>query len=407
MKNVVVIGGGASGIVASIFAKRKNNRVIVLERNSDVLKKLLMTGNGKCNYLNEVYGTKYYHSTDIDIVDKIISDKNINDVKTFFDDLGIVPKIKNGYYYPVTNQAQTIKNALVYEAKRVGVELVCNCLVKEVIKEKDRFIIKTDGEDYQADYVVFATGSCAYPKTGSDGLGYDFLKRFKHQIVEPVPALVQVVSDEKFLKKWDGVRTDAILSLFEDENYLKEEMGEVQLTSYGLSGICTFNLSHDISRGLALKKKEEIHINFVPFIETLISPWLDNYSKQSPDKNLTTLLEGFLNYKLVSIILDRCNLAGNLLYKDLDNKQKLLLCKMLRSFPVNIVGTKDFSSAQICNGGVRLTEIDYNTMESKLVKNLFITGELLDMNGNCGGYNLTTCWISGLLAGKKIGDECD
>lgn len=119
------------------------------------------------------------------------------------------------------------------------------------------------------------------------------------------------------------------------------------------------------------------------------------------------MLEGFLNYKLVAIILNRCNINGNLYYQDLDNNQKLLLCKMLRSFPVNIIDTKDYSSAQICNGGVKLTEIDYNTMESKIVKNLFVIGELLDMNGNCGGYNLTTCWISGILAGKKIGDLCD
>ena len=407
MKTVIVIGGGASGIVAAIHAKRKGNRVLVLERNHDVLKKLLMTGNGKCNYMNEVYGMKVYHSADMDVLDQILTDQNISSVKDFFEKIGIVPKIKNGYYYPFSNQAQTIKNALVEEALKDGVEIICDCLVESICKKEKCFSLSCSTGDYLCDYLVLATGSKAYPKTGSDGMGYDFLESFGHHLIKPVPALVQVISDDVFLKKWDGIRTDVILSLFEDGNYIKEESGEVQLTSYGLSGICTFNLSHDISRGLDHHKKEEIHINFVPFIETLISPWLDAYSKKHSLKNISSLLEGFLNYKLVSVILNQCHIDGKRNYEDLDNKQKLNLCKMLRSFPVNIIGTKGFDSSQICNGGVKLSEIDAHTMESKLVKGLFITGELLDMNGDCGGYNLTTCWISGILAGSKIGEDCD
>ena len=407
MCDVVIIGGGASGIVSSIYAKNKNNKVIILERNEKVLKKLLMTGNGRCNYLNEVYSTNNYHSEDIDIVDKIISSDNIEMVKNFFEELGVVPKIKNGYYYPYSNQALSIKNILEEKALSKGVEIRYNSLVTDVCKENDKFVIICNDEKITCDKLVIATGSRAYPKTGSTGDGYKFLSNFNHTIVKVLPALVQLESDFKYLKEWDGVRSDVVLELFEDNNYISKEEGEIQLTNYGISGICTFNLSHFVVKGLQENKKEVISINFVPFIDTLITPWMDTYSKKNKSKNIYQLLEGFLNTKLIDIILKVSNISKDTYYQDLSNEEKLELCKNLRGLKINITGSKSFDSSQICSGGVKLTEIDPNTFESKLVKNLYITGELLDMNGNCGGYNLTTCWISGILSGKAIGDTND
>ena len=406
MCDVIIIGAGASGIVSSIFAKKSNNKVIVLERNDKSLKKLLMTGNGRCNYMNDEYNIKKYHSEDIDIVDKIISSNNIEMVKDFFDSLGVIPKIKNGYYYPYSNQAVTIKNVLEEEALNKGVEIRYNSLVEDVYKENDKFVVICNGKKLVCDNLVIATGSRAYPVTGSDGVGYKFLTNFNHAIVEVVPSLVQLTSDFKYLKNWDGVRSDVVLELFEDDKYIATESGEVQLTNYGISGICTFNLSHYVTRGIN-NHKYTMSINFVPFIDTLITPWMDNYSKKNSDKNIYNLLEGFLNTKLIDIILKVSNIDGNRYYNDLENDEKLVLCKNLKGLKINIIGHKSFDSAQICSGGVKLSEIDYNTFESKLVNNLYITGELLDMNGNCGGYNLTTCWISGILSGKSIGDKYD
>ncbi|MBQ3297948.1 MAG: aminoacetone oxidase family FAD-binding enzyme [Bacilli bacterium] len=406
MSDIIIIGGGPSGIVTAIKAKNKNNNVIVLEKNNVPLKKLLLTGNGKCNYFNEIFSTKNYHSKNIDIVDKIISDKNLNSVKEFFDELGIIPKIKNGYYYPFSNQATTIKNVLLREAELKGVNIICNSEVLD-IEKKDKFIIKCTDKEYTCDKLVISMGSKAYPKTGSDGLGYSLLEKLGHSIIKPLPALVQLTSNFKYLKDIDGVRTDVYMELFEDDKYIDSESGELQFTNYGISGICTFNLSNYVTRGLDEGRSEVIKINLVPFIETLITPWMDQYSKKNSNKNLTELLEGFLNYKLVNMILKVSNLKGTNYYKDLTNEEKLELCKNLRSLKIEITGTKSFDNSQICNGGVPLSEINYQTMESNIVKDLYITGELLDMNGNCGGYNLTTCWISGLLAGKDIGDSND
>ena len=273
----------------------------------------------------------------------------------------------------------------------------------DIVKKKKEFVVTCDTMEYHAKKVVLATGSKAYPKTGSDGMGYSFLERLGHTIIEPLPALTQLVSSFPYTKEWDGVRTDVDIDVFEDGQFMKRESGEIQLTSYGVSGVCIFNVSNFITRRL---KEHEIvlKINFVPFIETLITPWMDQYSKTHNQKNLTQLLEGFLNNKLVPIILKSCKLDEDFTYQELSKESKFSLCKALRSFTIPITGVKAFDSCQICNGGVPLSEINPETMESKKVKGLYITGELLDMNGICGGYNLTTCWISGILAGEDLYD---
>ena len=401
---IIVVGGGCSGVVAAINAKNKDNEVVILERNNTLLKKLLLTGNGRCNYFNETYSIDNYHSNNIDLVNDFISDKNITMSKEFFDNLGIVPKIKNGYYYPYSNQAVSIKDILVNEVNRLGIKVIYDTYVEDIEKE-DKFIIKTNNEEYICDKLILSTGSFAYPKTGSDGIGYSILEKLGHTIIKPVPALVQLNANSKYLKDWDGVRSDVYLELFEDGEYLTKEEGEIQFTNYGISGICTFNLSHFISRGLEENKKYVVKINFVPFIKTLISPWLYEYANKNKEKDIYELLEGFLNKKLIPIILKESNIKSSKKYDELTKEEKIKLINSLRHFKVEITSTKGFDSSQVCNGGVSLDEININTMESKIVKDLYIIGELLDINGNCGGYNLTECWISGILSGKSIGED--
>lgn len=401
---IIVVGGGCSGVVAAINAKNKENEVIILERNNVLLKKLLLTGNGRCNYFNESYSIDNYHSKNMDFVNEFISDKNITMSKKFFDNLGIVPKIKNGYYYPYSNQAVSIKDILVNEVNRLGIKVVYDTYVEE-IKKEDKFIIKTNNKEYTCDKLILSTGSFAYPKTGSDGIGYSILEKLGHTIIKPVPALVQLNANSKYLKDWDGVRSDVYLELFEDGKYLSKEEGEIQFTNYGLSGICIFNLSHFISRGLEENKKYIVKINFVPFIKTLISPWLYDYANKNKEKDIYELLEGFLNKKLIPVIIKESNISKTKKYDELTKEEKIKLINSLRHFKVEITSTKGFDSSQVCNGGVSLDEININTMESKIIKDLYIIGELLDINGNCGGYNLTECWISAILSGKSIGED--
>lgn len=404
---IVVIGGGASGVVSAIMAKNDHNEVIILEKNDKLLKKLLLTGNGRCNYLHDSYSVSDYHSQNKEYLEEFLCDKNIEDVHYFFDSLGIVSKNRNGYIYPFSNQASTVRDALEREVNRKGITVYYNSEVFSISKKKDQFFIHMSDRDLYCDKLILATGGCAYPKTGSDGVGYSILEDMGHSIIKPLPALVQLTSDFSYCKEWDGVRCEVELVLEENHEEIAWEEGEVQLTDYGISGICTFNLSHYVTRGIEVGKEEVIKINFVPFIETLITPWMDRYSKKNLDKNLYELLEGFLNKKIIPIILKVSHLKDTVSYEDLTNDEKLTLCKNLKGLPVKITGTKDFDNCQVCNGGVSLRDIHMDTMESKIVDGLYITGELLDINGNCGGFNLTECWISGILAGRSLGDMND
>ena len=257
MSKIVIIGGGASGIVASIFASKKNNEVIIIEKNSDVLKKLLITGNGRCNYFNDDMNLKHFYTNVESDISKIINSNNINEIKRFFDKIGIIPKIKNGYYYPYSNTSSSIYNSLKIEAINNGVKIINDFDVINVEK-KEKFFISSSSKTITCDKLILACGSKAYPKTGSDGFGYKLLEKFNLDIIKPLPALVQLELDFPSLKKWSGIRSEVKIDLIENDKIIKSEIGEILLTDYGISGICTFNLSGQAIRGLENKKKKKL-----------------------------------------------------------------------------------------------------------------------------------------------------
>lgn len=402
MCDIVIIGGGVSGIVSAIKSFNGRNRITILERNDKCLKKLLLTGNGRCNYFNDDTSISNYHSMREDLLDKVINSNNMSRVLDFYDELGIIPKIKNGYYYPFSNQASTVRDALMFEVMKLGISIKYNYLVEKIERSNNKFIIN---DSIVCDKVIIATGSCSYPKTGSDGMGYDFLRKFGHNIIKPLPALVQLNSDFKYCRELSGIRSDVMLSLYEDDEFISSSVGEVQLTDYGISGICTFNLSHFVTRGLDVGKKEVIKVNFLPFIKDNYMEWFNTYSNKHNDKNIYMLLCNILNYKLVKVILKVCSIDNEIYYNELDYNSRSLLIDNLTNFKFNIVSTKDFNFSQVCNGGVSLDEVNLSTFESLIVDGLYITGEVLDINGNCGGYNLICAVISGILVGDDLSDK--
>lgn len=406
MKRIIIVGGGASGLAAAIYAKTKDNEVIILERNESCAKKILVTGNGKCNYYNENQDLKYYNSNNKELLSEILNQNSQTEILAFFNRLGIIPKIKNGYYYPNSNQASSIKNALLIKAKLLGIKIKCNVLVQEVMKVKKRFVIGTSCGKIEADKVVISTGSKAAPRTGSDGMGYEIAKSFGHSIIDVVPALVQLRAEENYLSIWDGVRSDVKLSLLEDNVLVQEEEGEIQLTDYGISGICTFNISSLACRGLNDNKLEVVRIDFLPSIQMEnykeFIAYFDERIKLLVNQNMTQILEGMLNQKLVTVILKKSNIDPNATWDRLETSQKKSLYQNIKLFELPITGFNSFERAQVCSGGIPLTEINPLTMESKEERGLYLTGELLDVDGFCGGYNLTFAWISGMLAGKGV-----
>ncbi|MBO5530339.1 MAG: aminoacetone oxidase family FAD-binding enzyme [Bacilli bacterium] len=390
MSKVGIIGGGYSGVISAIYAS-KNNEVTILERNNILLKKLLLTGNGRCNYFNSVMTLDKFHSNNKELIEEIITMENIEELDNFFIELGLFPKVKNGYYYPYSNQASSVKDLLLSKLKELNVNIKTEYLVEKIEKKDNKFIVNNALE---FDKIIISTGGKAYPKTGSDGMGYDLLKSFGHTITKLSPSLVQITSDNKFLKELSGIRSEVNLSLFDKDKKIKEEQGELQFTDYGISGICTFNLSSYLRDGIDNKY---VLVNFMPIDIKSFTLFMEGSSNTIFER-----LEGILNYKLVKVLLKLSNIKETDYWKDITSKQKEDLINNLFNYRVNITGTKSFDQSQVTAGGVVLSEINTKTMESKLVKDLYVTGEVLDLDGECGGYNLTLCFITGYIAGANI-----
>lgn len=411
MAKVIVIGGGASGLVAAIVASRNHNEVTILERNDSLGKKILVTGNGKCNYWNEDQSLEHYHSSNEEFIEQIITQVNQEKVLDFFEKIGIVPKLKNGYYYPYSNQAVSVKAALINEIESLNIKVVLNSYVEKLENINNKFNVYVGGEKYVSDAVILATGSKAASKTGSDGNGYNILKRLGHSLKPVLPSLTQLYGNESYYKNWNGIRLDAKLDLYENDKLIRTESGELHLTDYGISGICTFNLSGYVAKGLNENKKEYIKINFVPFINVSnvdeFITWLDERNKKLKNRTIDQLFDGFIHYKLVFLFLKLAHIDNNLHWDNLDFNKKREFATLFIEYKFDIVKTSDFDRAQVCSGGVTLNEINPKTMESLKLKKLYITGEILDVDGDCGGYNLGFAWISGILAGEHVGDYHD
>ncbi len=409
MKDVIVVGGGASGLVSAIYAAQSGTQVTILEKNTNCGKKILITGNGKCNYWNDDQDLSHYHSSNEEVLPKIILPKYQEEVLKFFHRIGIVPKIKEGYYYPYSGQATSIQTALLKEAQLQGVEIIENTEVTVIEKDNNTFKVITPNQTYYAKNIILATGSKACPKTGSTGSGYDFTSHLGHTLIPPLPALVQLKSNASFLKEWHGIRSDVQIFLLENNHLLKSQVGEIQLTNYGISGICTFNLSGQISRGLSLGKKEEVQINFLAPIsisnEEEFIHWMTQRNQEIKNRSISDLLDGVLNYKLLNLILKLTKIDRLKSWNTLTKNEKYLLGINLTKFTLPIIETNSFDQAQTCTGGIPLTEINPSTMESIKVKGLYLTGELLDVDGDCGGYNLGFAWMTGIIAGSHIKGE--
>ncbi len=395
---VIVIGGGASGLVSSIIAS-KNNDVTILEKNSSLGKKILVTGNGKCNYFNSDFNTSHY-TNKLDI----INDENIDKIYNFFDEIGIVSRINNGYYYPMSNQAVSIVSSLVTEVNNHNIKVVLNTVVNDIRKENNKFIINTNNGIYTCDKVIYAVGSKAMYDTDIESNNYKILENLGHKITPLYPGLSKLKTNINF-KELAGVRNDSLLSLYIDNVLIKEEVGELLFNENGLSGICVMQLSNYANK--SIKDSEVVvKINFLNKLNINTydecKEFLTKRNNKLPNRTLSLLFDTVLNYKLSNFIIKYSNLKLDNYLDKLDNKELDNLINNLINFEVKITGCSTFKESQIVVGGVPLNEINLNTMESRIVDGLYITGEILDVNGDCGGYNLGFAWLSGIIAGENI-----
>lgn len=396
---IVVVGGGASGILAAIMAARNGASVTILEQKEQLGKKILSTGNGKCNYTNAAMDVSFFRGDDVSIVHPVLEQFNTEDTVRFFAELGILPKERNGYFYPKSEQASAVQEVLLMELRRLRVTVCCNTKVLS-IQKKERFIVRTKDAAYQADAVILSTGGKASPVLGSDGSGYQLAKAFGHSIRPVVPALVQLHGKGTFFKMVSGVRVDAKISLYEKERLLAEDTGELQLTNYGISGIPVFQVSRYAALSLFKGNTPIAVLDFMPNYSTQdFYSLLLNRREQAQEKTSEEFLLGMFHKKLIPVLLRASKIPGDSLVKKLSNEQLETLARKCKTFSIEIIKTNSFEQAQICAGGVCTNEIHEQTMESKIVNGLYITGELLDIDGMCGGYNLQWAWATGAIAG--------
>ena len=401
-RNVIIIGGGASGIVAALSAAREGANVIVIEHKDRIGKKILSTGNGRCNLTNEDMNADYFRGDDTTIVTEVLNAFGYSETVQLFEQLGVILKNRQGYIYPISDQASTILDVLRMELDRLKVRV---CLEQHVISAKKNskgFQVVTDKEKYQCDALILATGGKASSVLGSDGSGYALAKQFGHHISPVVPALVQLKGKGNHFKQIAGVRAHTKVALFEDETFICEDTGELQLTNYGISGIPVFQISRYAAKGLYEKKKMTVEIDFIPSMtDDELNAHIKERVKTHGDKKAEDFFVGMFHKKLITMFLKEANVSFSQAVNMMSDENIKKLLVLFKHFPVLIEGTNDFAQAQVCAGGVRTTEMNPKTLESLHEANLYIVGELLDVDGICGGYNLQWAWSTGFIAGKN------
>lgn len=401
--DIAVIGGGASGLACAIAAKHKADCTVTIFEGLDrVGKKILATGNGRCNLTNVNASPKHYHTKN-SFADYALNKHSAEDNIKFFSELSLFcVSDSQGRVYPAGNQASAVLDCLRFEVLNSGVSIVCGEHIDKIEKQNGFFIINSK---YKAKNVVICTGGKSAPKQGSDGSGFTLAKSLGHKITRLSPALVQTNCDGNFFRSLKGIRQAAKAELIIDSKHIATETGEIQFTQNGLSGIAVMQLSSLIarsnSRNIIIKLDCAEKFDSDTIINTLL-----RFSKANPRQTLDNFLLGIVPKRLGEVILKQ---AG---FKDLSHtvgglskKEIAVITEKLKNWEIKINSLQGFDVAQVTSGGVATDEVDSRTLMSKLVPCLYFAGEVLDVDGECGGYNLNWAWSSGRLVGEYIAER--
>lgn len=390
---VMIIGGGAAGLMAAVTAARAGARVTVLEHQSACGKKLLATGNGRCNLTNMKIAPDAYRSHAPEVVSQVLRRFTVKDTLDFFRGLGLYTRDKDGWIYPYSMQARTVLHVLLAEAGHLGIRLQTQTTIQKILKQ-GRWKLHTSAGIYEADAVIIAAGSKASNLPGADGSGYALARSLGHKIWPVLPALVPLVGEGDYFKQWAGLRMEARITLCADGREIRREIGEVQLTDYGVSGIPVFQLSRYAVEAMHQKKQVVLFLDLFPSLDARsLEGLLREMKQQAPHRDWQEILLGIFPEKF-------CRIAARHKDKMSDTDRPRALAKKLKRWKVPLKGWQDYIYAQVCMGGVDLQQVRSRTLGSKLHRGLYFAGEILDVDGTCGGYNLQWAWSSGAVAGR-------
>lgn len=402
---VIIIGGGASGMVAALSAREQGAEVTLLERQARVGKKLLATGNGRCNLSNTKLTLKNYHGQDARFADYALSAFNTEKTLEYFEHLGLITVVEpSGKVYPLSDQAGSVVDVLRLALEEAGVEVRTAFEVSSLKKgKKGGFQIASKEETLQADSVIICCGGMAGAKVGGTQSGYELLKSMGHTMTKLFPVLVQIKTDPTYVKALKGVRADGAVLVERNGKVLAENAGEIQFTDFGVSGPAIFEISRAISTG---KGSMTIHLNLLRNLnhEEIVS-LLHNRKKMMPNQTLENFLTGILHNRLGRTILRYAGFGFTDPIHTLKSSDIKRIAHAIQDFEIPVIGTMGFDAAQVTAGGIRTEEFNPKTMESYLCPNLYAAGEVLDIDGDCGGFNLQWAWASGYLAGKHAAQQ--
>jgi len=398
---MIIIGAGAAGLCAAITAARAGQTVTLLEQNSKIAKKILVSGNGKCNIDNKYISTKRFHGQNPDFIEEVLKEYDFEVVEKFFTSIGLeLIEGKEGKMFPMSLQASSVVELLEYEAKRTGVEILCDCTVTGIDKNTDIFTVKTTQGIKTCKKLLLASGSPAAPQLGGSNSGYAFATKMGHSLIPRHPSLVQLCSEETWVKECAGVKISGLAQLYANGEYITEKKGDLLFTNYGISGLAILDLSREVSIKLASYDYCELNLDLIPELskEKLTNLLLHRIDKESK-KSIGLWLQGIINKKLISIILSQSKCKVKI-ESDLNRKEISKLVYTIKNLKLSINDTKGFKGAEVSTGGINTTEVNTQTLESKLVKNLFFAGEILDVDGDRGGFNFHFAWVCGLHIGN-------
>lgn len=395
--DIIIIGAGASGIVTAINAKNENNRVILLEKNDRIGKKLLATGNGRCNYTNMNLSEKNYSSPDF--VKRTLGDFSNEDLINYFRILGLESTLDGNRVYPISLKANSVLNILIYWLEKKGIEVKTKSQVKEIKKTKKGYEVITNEETLSADVVVAAFGGKAMPASGSDGVSFEILKKMGIRVTDLKPALTQLKLESKYLKHLSGTKVIGRARLLRREKVIDEREGEILFANYGISGPPILDMSVNTEEGDIIE---------VPLINNLKKDSIDmvyNRYYMFPDFSLEEFLMGLVDKKFIHYIVDSLDMDKNTAMNMISMGDFEKIIGLLLKSRFKVTGNTGFKNAQVTRGGVSLDEVSPENYEAKKYKDLYIIGEALDIDGDCGGYNLHFAFGCGYRLGKILREK--
>ena len=405
-KAVIIIGGGASGLIAAILIAREGGTVTLLEQNSRIGKKILVSGNGKCNIGNRNITPRCFHSQNPPFVESTLKGYGFAKIETFFHSIGLaLIEGREGKIFPMSMQASSVTEILEYEAREAGVEIICDAPVETVRVEKGFFTIESAKGRFSAYKLLLASGSPAAPQLGGSLGGLKLAEDLGHTLLPVYPSLVQLCSEEQWVRAASGVKIEGIVKLYANGEYIIEKRGDLLFTNYGISGLAILDISREVSLRLADYAYCELQLDLMPeWTREQLNRLLLSHLHKGARKPLVLWLQGMLNKKLIPIVLEQ---SGTKAKKegDLNRKEIGRLVYALKNLKLSISGTRGFKGAEVATGGIDTTEVDAETMVSRKVPGLYFAGEILDVDGDRGGFNFHFAWTSGMRAAEAIVDN--